>query len=97
MTWTKCPSPKPKDLIRWTEPLWAAPTKKRGKPDQIGTQQITAEVLSTNDGATLSVHEVEVLSIDEGAEGSGSSVTRGDTIRRKLESLQRGDCHKQKN
>jgi hypothetical protein len=38
-----------------------------------------------------------VLSIDEGAEGSGSSVTRGDTIRRKLESLQRGDCHKQKN
>lgn len=92
MTWKKCPSPGIGDILRWTEPLWAAPTKKRGRPDQIGTQQVIAEVTAIDDVVTLTVHEVEILSAD--AEGATTKIKPGDSIRRKKDSLQRGDCHR---
>ena len=93
MTWKPCPAPKPGDTIRWNEPLWAAHTKKRGMPDQIGEQQLTAEVLQIEDTLQLKVTEVEILAIDDGAQPP-EGVKVGDVVRRKPSSIARGDCHK---
>lgn len=97
MAWKPCTHPKVGDTLMWNEPLWAAPNKKRGKPDQIGQQMLIAEVVEAADPVVLRVVEIEILNIDEGAEapkdGEGG-VKAGDTIRRKLSSLERGDCQK---
>lgn len=93
MSWKPCPSPKPGDTIRWNEPLWAAHTKKRGIPDQIGEQQLTAEVLEAGETFQLKVTEVEILAVDDGAQPP-EGVKVGDTVRRKPGSIARGDCHK---
>ncbi len=89
--WTPCPVPTPDDIIRWTEPVWAPPSKKRGKPDAIGEQRITAAVLDVGDTVELKVREVEQIALDEGA---SLKVKPGDIIRRKPESLAKGTCEK---
>ena len=52
--WTLCDKLDIGDILRWNEPLWAAPNKPRGKPDKIGEQQITAQLMSS----------AELLSLD---------------------------------
>ncbi|MCE9507796.1 MAG: hypothetical protein K8R48_05700 [Alphaproteobacteria bacterium] len=93
MTWIHCPSPIVADVIRWHEPIWAAPTKKRGKPDQIGEQVVTAEVKALGDFLQLQVRTVEVLSLDDGAKPP-PGVKVGDSLRRKKSTIDRGDCHR---
>jgi hypothetical protein len=94
MNWIPCPSPRLADVIRWTEPVWAPPTKKRGKPDAIGEQAVTAEVKAVGEVYELAVLEVEVLALDVEAAPEGG-VKPGDTIRRKKSTLERGECHRQ--
>lgn len=93
-TWTPCPSPVVADVIRWKEPIWAAPNKKRGKPDQIGEQILTAEVKALGDSLQLRVRTVETLSLDAGATAP-PGVKAGDNVRRKKSTLERGECQKQ--
>lgn len=93
MNWTPCKAPAVKDVIRWTEPLWSAPTKKRGKPDQIGEQMVTAEVTAIGEVIELIVESIEVTAINEDVEAP-LKVTPGDAIRRKKTSIDKGDCHK---
>ena len=89
MNWTPCPKPKVGDVIRWKEPLWAAPTKKRGKRDKIGEQILTAEVKTLGDSLELHIREVEVLSVDTGATPP-PGVKSGDTVRRKKSTIELG-------
>ncbi|MEZ0224468.1 MAG: hypothetical protein ACAH83_07945 [Alphaproteobacteria bacterium] len=93
-TWTPCTSPAVADVIRWKEPIWAAPNKKRGKPDQIGEQILTAEVKALGDLLELHVRAVEVLSLDAGVKAP-PGVKAGDNVRRKQSTLERGECQKQ--
>lgn len=93
MTWTPCPSPITADVIRWKEPIWAAPNKKRGKPDKIGEQILTAEVKGLGDFLQLHVRAVEVLTLDAGAKAP-PGVKVGDNVRRKKSTIERGDCHR---
>lgn len=93
MAWKPCSQPKAGDTLMWNEPVWAPPNKKRGKPDQIGQQLVTAEVVEVGDPVQLRVASVEILSIDEGVEAP-QNMKEGDIIRRKLSSLERGDCQK---
>ncbi len=93
MNWTPCPKPKAGDVIRWKEPLWAAPTKKRGKRDKIGEQMLTAEVKTLGDSLELHVREVEILSVDEGA-AAPPGVKIGDTIRRKKSTIEMGETER---
>ena len=93
MTWIPCPAPKVADVIRWKEPVWAAPTKKRGRPDAVGEQIVTAEVTALGDILQLNVRAVEVLSLDDGA-ASAPGVKPGDSIRRKKSTLERGECQR---
>lgn len=78
------------DILRWKEPIWAAPNKPRGKPDQIGEQLIVAEVAMVEDVIELTVRSVEKISAGE----APLKVKAGDTIRRKPTSIAKGDCHK---
>lgn len=82
--------PKAGDVIRWTEPVLAPPTQKRGKREQIGEQMVTAKVLQMAEVAELEVIEVEILSAPEGFEGK---MKPADTIRRRETSLVAGDCY----
>ena len=93
MKWTPCSAPIVADIIRWQEPIWAAPTQKRGKPDKIGEQILTAEVKALGDFLQLHIQTVEVLSLDEGAIPP-PGVKAGDHVRRKISTIERGDCHK---
>jgi hypothetical protein len=88
--WAVCPKPTKGDVLRWNEPLWAAPNKPRGKRDKIGEQQITAELTSIGDFLNLKVLSVEKLSDGD----VPLQVKEGDEIRRKKTSLEQGDCHK---
>ncbi|TAL35534.1 MAG: hypothetical protein EPN97_07095 [Alphaproteobacteria bacterium] len=92
-TWTPCPSPAVADVIRWKEPIWAAPNKKRGKPDRIGEQMLTAEVKALGDFLQLHVRAVETLSLDEGAIAP-PGVKPGDSVRRKISTIERGECQR---
>lgn len=89
-TWEPCSKPKLGDSLRWNEPLWAAPTKPRGKRDQIGEQQIIAELL------VRTTHlEFKVISATKTSGGDAEiSVQPGDMIKRKKTSIEKGDCHK---
>jgi hypothetical protein len=93
MSWKPCPSPAIHDVIRWKEPLWAPPNKKRGKPDQIGEHMLTATVVAVGDVLELEISEVEILSVDDGQEAP-EGIKPGDRVRRKKSSIERGDCHK---
>jgi hypothetical protein len=88
--WTPCPKPKAGDVIRWKEPLWAAPTQKRGKRDKIGEQLLTAEVKAVGDVLELNIRAVEILSLDDGAQAQGG-VKPGDSVRRKKSSIEMGE------
>ncbi len=89
--WIKCAKPEVGDILRWKEPLWAAPNKPRGKPDQIGEQMVSAEMTSEGELLEFVVRSAEKLS------GTAEAVTKikpGDLIRRKSTSIAKGDCQK---
>lgn len=88
--WKPCLKPKLGDSLRWNEPLWAAPTKPRGKRDQIGEQEITAELLKRSDLLTFRVIGVRKISDGE----APITVQPEDIIQRKKTSLEKGNCHK---
>lgn len=88
--WTLCQKPATGDLLRWNEPLWAAPNKPRGKPDKIGEQQIIAELIVIGEFLNLKVLSVEKLSTGDAV----LKVKEGDDIRRKKTTLEQGQCHK---
>lgn len=90
--WIKCPAPAVGDLLRWTEPLFAPPTKKRGKPNKMGDQQVTAEVLSVGD-----FYEFLVMDVFKVAGGGTVKVKIGEQIRRKATSIAMGDPYKKAN
>jgi hypothetical protein len=97
MTWKPCQAmPAPGDTIRWKEPVWAAPNKKRGKPDNIGEQLVTAEVVAVGEFIELKVQSVEALMMEEGMEFDPSKMKEGDAIRRKISTLERGECERLK-
>ncbi len=91
MNWKPCTArPETGDLLRWTEPVLAPPTKKRGKREEIGAQLVTAKVLVMADVLEL---QVEALKIIEAPEGFTPGIKPGDTIRRRETSLVAGDCY----
>lgn len=88
--WQPCSDPQVSSIIRWDEPIWAAPNKPRGKPDKIGEQRIEAEILSDGDVFELRVIAAEKLS---GPDRETLKVKAGDMIRRKPSTIERGNCH----
>ncbi len=88
--WVPCLKPEKGDVLRWDEPLWAAPNKPRGKPDKIGEQQITAQLMAVGDVLELKVLKVKKLSGGE----TLLKVKEGDNIRRKKTTIKQGSCHK---
>jgi len=88
--WTPCDKPKLNDVLRWNEPLWAAPTKPRGKRDKTGEQQITGELFTRTDFL-----EFKVISVEKISDGDAQiNVAEGDMIKRKKSTIEMGDCHK---
>jgi hypothetical protein len=92
--WINCPTPSIADTLRWREPLWAKPTKARGKPDKIGEQLVTAKLRVMDEPAELEVIEVKRLSLIEGAADEPSKIKKGDMIRRRISSIKMGECQK---
>ncbi len=93
--WLACTNPVVSDTIRWREPLWAKPTKARGKRDKIGEQMVTAELLAVSDElAELKVINVKRLSLAEDVTDEPLSIKTNDVIRRKASSILNGDCEK---
>ena len=88
--WVPCDKPKLGDTLKWVEPLWAEPTKPRGKRDQIGEQEITAELLSRSDLLEFKVVDVQHIS----GENSTLTIKRDSVITRKKTSIEKGNCHK---
>ena len=88
--WAPCDKPKLNDILRWNEPLWALPTKPRGKRDQVGEQEVTAELITRTDFLELKVISVKKTSSDD----ASLSVKIDDIIKRKKTSLEKGNCHK---
>lgn len=78
-------------MIRWVEPLFAPPSKARGKPNKMGDQRVTAHLLSVGEFYVLDV--IEAIKIS----GSGTvKVKEGGQIRRKPSSIAMGDCYKKR-
>ena len=92
--WISCDVPAVLDTIRWREPLWDRPNKPRGKPDKIGEQLVTAQLIAVGDVAELKVIEFQRLSLIEGATDEPSKIKKNDMIRRKISSIKMGDCEK---
>lgn len=89
--WVPCKTPEKGDILRWDEPLFAPPTKKRGKPNKMGDQRVTAELLSTGEFYVLDVIEITKTG------GNGTlRVKAGDQIRRKPSSIAQGNCYKKR-
>ena len=88
--WVLCQEPVIGNVLRWNEPLWAAPNKPRGKPDNIGEQQIIGQLMAMGEFLELKVLSVKKLSTDEAL----LKVKEGDDIRRKRTTLEKGLCHK---
>lgn len=88
--WIPCTDPQEGMTVRFDEPIWAAPNKPRGKPDKIGEQRIEAEVVTVGEIYELRIIAAEKLS---GGEHADVKVKAGDLIRRKLSTLERGNCH----
>lgn len=94
MEWIPCTKrPKVGDLLRWVEPVLAPPTKKRGKREEIGFQQMTAKVVTMDDVVELQVDALEII---EAPADFVPTIKAGDTIRRRETSLVAGDCFVQK-
>ncbi len=88
--WIPCTEPKIGDVLKWNEPLWAAPNKPRGKPDKIGEQEIIAQLMATKD-----IWEFKVISVKKISSGDAElKVQENDNIRRKKSSIEKGSCHK---
>jgi hypothetical protein len=89
--WIPCTTPEVDDILRWTEPLFAPPTKARGKTQKMGDQRVTAHMMSKGE-----FYEFEVLEAIK-ISGSGNiRVKAGDKIRRKPASIAMGDCYKKR-
>ena len=88
--WTVCAEPAVDDVLRWDEPIWAAPNKPRGARDKVGDQRITARLTAAGD--VLEFEVIDVAGLDSGQ--ARVQVRTGDRIRRKPATLARGDCHK---
>ena len=89
-TWAPCSNPEIGDTLKWNEPLWAAPNKPRGKPDKIGEQEITAQLI-----ATQGVLEFKVISVKKISSGDAElKVQENDHIKRKKSTIEQGFCHK---
>ncbi len=95
--WSPCDEPEITDVIRWTEPIWSPKKKVRGKPDQIGEQMVTGEVLkSAHDFIELLVLDVEQIVTGTKPPLRELAVKPGDRVRRKADSvLGRGQCERQ--
>jgi len=78
------------DTLKWIEPLWAAPNKPRGKRDKIGEQEIIAKLTAKTDVLEFTVKNVEKISSDD----APLHVQSGDIIKRKLSSIEKGNCQK---
>ncbi len=91
--WAPCQKPATGDTLRWNEPLWAVPNKPRGKPDKIGEQQITAQLMVMEELLELKVLSVKKLSTGE----APLKVKEGDDIRRKKSTIEKGLCYKRLN
>ena len=93
--WIPCSDPVPADVIRWNEPIWSPIKKKRGKPDKIGEQTLTAEIISISESFALYVHTVEEIPDKGKFKFKELAVKPGDKIKRKNSSiLEHGDCHR---
>ena len=88
--WVSCPQPNVNDTLRWNEPIWAAPNKPRGKPDKIGEQEITAQLIGIEEFLKFTVISVKKIGTDD----APLNVKENDTIRRKKSTLEKGNCHK---
>lgn len=89
--WIPCKTPEVGDMLRWDEPLFAPPSKARGKPNKVGDQRVTAELLAVGEVYVLDVHEV--------TKTGGSGLVRmrtGEQIRRKASSIAIGNCFKKR-
>jgi hypothetical protein len=93
-TWLPCNDPDISDTIRWREPLWAVPTKARGKRDKIGMQMVTAKLIARDEPAELLVIDVQQLSLMSGITDAPSNIKKNDMIRRKAASILSGGCEK---
>jgi hypothetical protein len=93
--WTPCADPIVSDVIRWNEPIWSPIKKKRGKPDKIGEQMIIGEVLSlAGDAPLIFVMDVQQISSNSGAKFKELSVKPEAKIKRKMSTIELGDCHR---
>lgn len=90
--WILCSQPDIGDVIRWNEPLWAKPNKPRGKRDKIGEQQVVAKLTAITETLEMAVLSVTKIS---GGDDAVLNITIGDTIRRKITTIELGNCHKQ--
>jgi len=88
--WVSCDKPKLGDTLKWTEPLWAKPNKPRGKRDQIGEQEIIADLITRTDFLEFKVIDVQKVSNCD----TVLTVKIGDMIKRKKSSIEKGNCHK---
>ena len=88
--WQVCVIPQINDILKWNEPIWAAPNKPRGKRDKIGEQEIIALLISIKD-----VLELKVISVKNLSSGNVLlSVKENDEIKRKQSSIEKGHCFK---
>lgn len=78
------------EIIKWNEPIWAAPNKPRGKRDKIGEQEVTGKIISVSETIEFKVISVKKISTDD----SQLSVAEGDVIKRKKLSLEKGNGQK---
>jgi hypothetical protein len=88
--WIPCDKPKLGDTLKWREPMWAEPSKPRGKRDIVGEQEITATLRVRTDFLELIVVDVQKISGDD----APLKVKINDVIKRKKTSLEKGECKK---
>lgn len=93
MAWTSCNTPLVADVIRWKEPIWVKGGKRNSKPQKIGEQVVTAEVMALGDYLQLHIRAVDVLSI-EITKRPPPKLTVGDNIKRKKTTIARGNCER---
>ena len=88
--WIPCKSPVEGDTLRWVEPLFAPPSKARGKPNKMGDQRVTAQLRTMGE-----FFELEVIEATKISGGGTIKVKAGDEIRRKKSTIiDLGDCYK---
>ena len=87
--WIPCKTLAIGDTLKWKEPLWAAPTKPRGKRDKIGEQEVVARLTGKGD-----ILEFTVISVTRLTGEAPLQVKENDNIRRRASSLKKGACQK---